>query len=167
MKKALLVLLLSLVLPTITCAGEIDLQVVRHGTGLYEIVDKDIFMQTEYCFEGQEKAEVTLTLKADSKTITFKKTGTHCDVIQVYGRNQMEPGEYREKIDRNDEGWYGITGRDVAFRTSGCYSLAEAEDAVITISEDGRSGTLTILAADESCSIEAIYSAAELKIETE
>lgn len=166
MKIRVMIIGLLLLLPLIVVAQEVDVKVVRYGASLYEIVGRDLFLKTEYCFEGAEQADVLLKLDEGGNQMQFKKSGNSCDIQVVYGRSQIEPGEYDFTVSRDDEGWYGIDEQDFAFKTTGCYSFAENSAAKITIYEDGK-GRLALLTEDEECQIEGLYGKTELKIVTE
>ncbi len=157
---------LLLLLPLAAVAEEVDVKVVRYGANLYEIVGHDWFLKTEYCFEGAEQADILLKLDESGNRMQFKKSGNSCDIQLVYGRSQLQPGEYEFTVSRDDEGWYGIDGEDFAFKTTGCYSLAENVAAKITMYEEGK-GHLVLLSEDEECQIEGVYGKVELKIESE
>lgn len=166
MKIRFMVLGLLLLLPLASAAQEIEAQVIRYGANLYEIVGRDLFIATEYCFEGSEKADILLKLDGSGDQMQFKKSGNSCDIQMVYGRSALEPGKYSFTVSRDDEGWYGVDGQDGAFKTTGCYSLVENVAATVTM-EEGGVGRLTIPAEDEECRIEGVYNKTELKIVTE
>lgn len=163
MNRKVLLLGLLLLLPWIALAQDVDVSVERYGADLYEIVGQDLFIQTEYCFVGQERAVVTLELENSKGMMLFKKSGERCEIIRVFGRSSLKAGDYNFQVNRDDENWYGIVGQDGAFKTSGCYSLVENAEAKVAIGDDG-TGTLTLLAADEECRIEGVYSKAELEV---
>ncbi len=166
MKTKAMIVGLLLLLPLTAVAQEVDVKVVRYGANLYEVVGRDLFLKTEYCFEGSEQADIILKLDGDGSQMQFKKSGNSCEIQMVYGRGQMEPGEYDFNVSRDDEGWYGIDELDFAFKTTGCYSFAENVAAKIIMDEEGR-GRLALLSEDEECKIEGVYGKAELKIVAE
>lgn len=166
MMTRFMVLGLLLLLPFGAIAQEVEVNVVRHGSDLYEIIGKDLFLETEYCFEGSEQAEIFLRLDGSGDQMQFKNSGNSCDIEMVYGRSQLDPGEYKFTVSRNDEGWYGIDDQDGAFKTTGCYSLVENVEARVIMKEDGY-GRLTIPSENEECSIEGVYGKAELEIVVE
>ncbi|MEE4253566.1 MAG: hypothetical protein V2I50_05930 [Desulfuromusa sp.] len=163
MKIRLMMLGLLLLLPLASAAQEIEAKVVRYGANLYEIVGRDLFIATEYCFEGAEQADILLKLDESGNQMQFKKSGNSCDIQMVYGRSQLDPGEYNFAVSRDDEGWYGIDGQDAAFKTTGCYSFAENVAAKI-IMEEGGKGSLVIPSEDEECRIEGVYGKTELQV---
>lgn len=158
------VLSLLLLAPMTSMAGNVELEVVRAGADLYEIVGKDLFVETEYCFEGLDKSKVVLHLEEEQDYLVFSDTGARCDVLMVFGRSGMDPGNYQINIDWKHDDWFAFTDQDAAFKTSGCYSLVENAEARVTIDEQG-TGTLVISSADEECTIEGIYAKTELTIE--
>jgi hypothetical protein len=166
MKIKFMVLGLLLLLPLAATAQEVEVKVERYGANLYEIVGRDLFIATEFCFEGAVKADILLKLDDGGDQMQFKKSGNSCDIQMVYGRSTIEPGEYDFTVSRADEGWYGIDGQDAAFKTTGCYSLVESVAAKI-IMEEGGFGRLIIPSEDEECRIEGVYSETELEIVTE
>ena len=163
MRIKIMVLALLLLLPLAAVAQEIDAKVVRYGANLYEIVGRDLFIATEYCFEGAEKADIVLKLDEGGNQMQFKKSGNSCDIQTVYGRSQLDPGAYDFAVSRVDEGWYGIDGQDAAFKTTGCYSLVENVAAKV-IMEEGGVGRLVMPSEDEECRIEGVYGKTELQI---
>lgn len=158
-------LILSGVLLSFTLVGaeEFELNVVRAGANLYEVPAEDLYVQTEYCFEVEEKASVLLRLEDAEKSMTFSDSGARCDVILVYGRTTLEAGNYNLTVTRVDDNWYGLDGEDAALKTSGCLSLVEQADAKLEMKDDG-TGVLRIPSVDEECQVEGVYTKAELKL---
>jgi hypothetical protein len=170
MKKRIMLvglfLLMLMPLAVIAMAQELEVNVVRYGSDLYEISGQDLFIQTDGCYEGSERADIFLKLDDSGDRIQFKKSGNSCDIGMVYGRSQLDPGDYKFSVSRADEGWYEIDGQDGAFKTTGCYSLVENVDVRVFM-QDGGHGTLAILTENEECRIDGVYGKAELKIVVE
>ena len=64
-------------------------------------------------------------------------------------------------MSRDDDNWYGIVGKNMAINTAGCLSLVDDMQANLQMNADG-SGTLSIPDADEECTVEGVFSKAEL-----
>ncbi len=147
-----------------TGAEEIELNVIRAGGNLYFVEAEDLYIQTEYCFEIEDRAAVVLSLDEQGDTLVFSANNSRCDIKQIYARTTLAAGSYLPTLSREDDNWYVLTDQDAALKTEGCLSLVENAAAQLVMAADGR-GTLTLPAVDEVCRVEGVYAKTEVTIE--
>lgn len=162
MLRVIMMSVFLLIFSSTVWAEEFELDVVRQGANIFAVTAEDLFIQTEYCFESVTSARAVLRFAETESMLIFTDQKSQCDVRMVYGRSQLEPGDYKVSVTRDDENWYGIVGDEAALKTNGCLSLVEDAEAKLIINADG-TGTLSIPSADEECQVEGVYSKAELK----
>lgn len=145
-------------------AVEYQVNVVRQGGNLYWAEAEKMYIQTEYCFEGPDSAAAMLQMDGNVGDITFTESGYKCAVKMIYGRTQLKTGRYSIKVTRDDDNWYGIVAKKMALDTDGCLSLVENMQASLQMNEDG-TGVLILPGADEKCTVDGVYSQAQLQQE--
>lgn len=157
--KIVVGMLLLLVSSSFCLAAEYDLQVEQKGAELFKLSDQDVYVLTQYCFVDVGVTSAHLNIESGSGTISFQNAAndneTHCDVIGVYGKSPLEPGDYTVVVSKSDDDWYSVDGKEAAALTSNCLASAESVEAKMVMAEDG-SGTITI--GDEECALSGIYS---------
>ncbi len=163
MKITAMVFLIILLSVVPLFAMEYQVNVVRQGGNLYWAETEKIFIQTEYCVESSDAATAMLRMDSDSGNITFLETGDKCAVKMIYGQTQLKPGKYSIKVSREDDNWYVIVAKNMALKTNGCLSLVDNIPASLQINEDG-TRVLSLPEADEECSVDGVYSKAQLKL---
>ncbi|MDA3904345.1 MAG: hypothetical protein PF441_12965 [Desulfuromusa sp.] len=163
MKIVTAVLLMIPMLVSHAFALEYEINVARRGGNLYWAAAEKIYIQTEYCFEDAETAALLLRMDGDSGEITFNESGVKCDVKMVYGQTQLQAGEYRIKVNWEDDNWYRIEGQEVALNTNGCLSMVESMEGRLQINEEGPS-ILSLPDADEECTVDGVFSKAKIEI---
>lgn len=164
MRRMLIIMALLLLVVTGAWAEDLELKVTKTGANLYSVADKDLYIQTEYCFEDANDTLVKLRLEETDSKLIFKDVKQPCEIKMVYGRAKIDAGNYQFKVTRDDDNWYRLVDQDAAFKTAGCLSLVENVDAQLTLNDDG-TGTLTMSEVDETCQVEGVYSKAELSVE--
>jgi len=162
MKNMAMVLFVLLMISSPAFAVEYEVNIVQKGGNLYWAETEQMYIQTAYCFESAEAAVALLRMDGDSGEITFKKSGGKCDVKMIYGQTELEPGKYPIRVTRDDDDWYGIVGKNMALNTNGCLTLVDNMQASLQMNEDG-TATLSIPDADEECTVEGVYSKAQLQ----
>lgn len=162
MKNVAMALLVLLMISSPAFAVEYEVNVVQKGGNLYWAETEQMYIQTEYCFESAEAAVVLLRMDGDSGEITFKNSGGKCDVKMIYGQTELETGRYPIRVTREDDDWYGIVGKSMALNTNGCLTLVDNMQASLQMNEDG-TAILSIPEADEECTVEGVYSKAQLQ----
>lgn len=144
-------------------AQDFPLTVIRMGTDLYEVTKEDLCIQTQYCFEVEDQAEVILRLENSGNKLLFKTAAAFCDIVMIYGRSQLKTGLYSMTLTRIGDNWYQIDGKDAALKTSGCLSLAESSEGRLDMKNEEQ-GTLELSQFDEVCDVVGVYAKAELTI---
>lgn len=156
--KIFVSLLLLLVSSSFCLAAEYDLQVEQKGAELFKLSDQDVYVLTQYCFVDVGIVEAHLNIEDGSGTMRFQNAAndneTLCDVVGVYGKSQLEPGNYNVVISKTDDDWYSVAGKEAAVLTENCLESAESTEAKVVMAEDG-GGIITI--ADEECAVIGIY----------
>lgn len=166
--KALVIWMLGLfvIAPVVVQAGEIEAKVTRLNADQYKIVDDDLFLLTEYCFEMSDNEKVLLRLEEGRNQIVFPVNDNTCDIKTVYGLTSLGEGTYTLTVTRIEEEWYAVDGKGVVFKTDGCYSLAENTQARAAIEADG-GGELLMFEHEEGCRIEGVYVETKLTVVAE
>ena len=161
MKITAMIFLMVLLSVAPLFAIEYQVNVVRQGENLYWAETEKMFIQTEYCFESSAAATAMLRMDGDRGEVTFTDSGHKCAVRMIYGRTQLKAGKYSIKVSREDDNWYGIVAKKMALNTNGCLSLVDNIQANLQINEDG-TGILSLPEADEECTVDGVYSQAQL-----
>lgn len=154
---------LLLMLSGHVAAGEVEVKVTRIEADQYKVVDDDLYLLTEYCFEMVDNETVLLRLEEGPARIVFPKQKSTCDIKTVYGRTRLDPGSYTLNVTRIEAGWYAVVGKGAVFRTDGCYGLADNSAARAIVADEG-SGVLLMPSLEEECRIEGVYVETELKL---
>ncbi len=141
-------------------AEEYEVQVMRQGGNLFLVAEQDIYIQTEYCFEDVDNTTVLLRTGDNGGELIFSESGRKCDIKMIYGKTQLEAGEYSINVSRDDDNWYGIVGQAAALKTNGC--LGQVTDVAATLTMNAE-GTGTLAVDDEECTVEKVYSETEIQ----
>ena len=152
-------LLLSIIIPSVSVAEEYAITVTQVGGNLFWEPEREIYIQTEYCFVDIGTKEVVLNIVDEAGSLIISDK-TSCEIKNIFGKAQLEAGAYTITVSREDDNWYTIDGQEAALNTEGCLGSVENVAAELTVEENG-SGTLKL--ADEECSVKGIYSKATVE----
>lgn len=132
-----------------------ELSVTRKASNIYKVDGKDIIVQTRYCYEYVYNENSFLKMYGSSGEIIFIDSGGKCDVKAVYGIVDQKAGKYLVTISHENDDWYEIYGQGLYIKTSGCLSLALAQEAILTLQAAGFG---TLKEGYNQCMVEGIYS---------
>ncbi|MBD3350440.1 MAG: hypothetical protein GF364_03035, partial [Candidatus Lokiarchaeota archaeon] len=156
MRISLLILFfLSIAYPLDICiADNYRLIVTRKGSNIYKVMNKDIYIETKYCYQYVYFADALLKMNGYTGEIIFIDQNSKCYVKSVYGSMLIEPGIYNISVTLINDNWYQVVGTDVFVRTNMCLNLALDEEAILKIYADG---TGILYVADDECTVEGVY----------
>jgi hypothetical protein len=150
-----LMVIVSLVVPLASDAGDYDISVTRKGSNLYKVDNKDIYIFTKYCYQYVYFSEAILRMSGTRGRIIFVDADVSCDVKSVYGPASLTPGKYSVTVSHLDEDWYEVSGTETLIRTSLCISLALSDEAILIMSS-ATCGKL-VFSDGKSCIVEGVY----------
>lgn len=138
-----------------TFADDYRVTVTRKDANIYQILGKDMFIQTRYCYEYVYGEDSLLKLKGSyGSELLFLDSSGKCDVKAVYEKVEQEPGTYVVTVSHVDENWYEIMGSGLFIKTSMCLSIDLAAESILKLESQGF-GTLKI--NSNNCMVEGIY----------
>jgi len=157
MKKTLLATYAVLVsLQVAPALGEsYEVSLTRKGSNIYKIDGQNIVIHTRYCYVYAYSEEAIFKESGYSSEIIFFDSKDRCDVKAVFGQSEQKPGKYEVMVSREDDDWYEVFGTNSYIKTSGCLSLALAEEAYLSIASSGF-GRLRFNDGSD-CTVEGIY----------
>lgn len=157
MKKTLLATLAALMTLQAgsVLAENYEVSLTRKGSNVYKIDDKDIIIQTRYCYVYAYSEEAIFKASGYGGELIFFDSKDKCDVKAVFGLSKQKPGKYVVTVSREDDDWYEVLGTDSYIKTSTCLSLALGEEAYLTISASGF-GQIRFEDRDD-CMVEGVY----------
>lgn len=136
-------------------ADDYQVSVTRKGANLYKVDGQQIFIRTNYCYEYAYGEEAILKAAGSTGDLTFVGSKDECPVKAMLGVSQQAPGKYQVEVTHEGDDWYEIFGQNLFVHTSGCFSMAMNEDAVLDLYPGG-SGSLKT--ENEECSVDGVYS---------
>lgn len=145
---------LALCFVTSTFADSYRVSVTRVGSDVYKMAGDDVFIHTSGCYKYVSNERSFLDMRGYTGEIDFTDSGGKCEVRAVYGRSELEVGNYPVTVSRSGNNWYEIRGQNMYVKTSSCSSRVLGKDAVLSLSSGG-DGTL-IIEGDE-CTVEGVY----------
>jgi len=155
MKLLKTILTSTILLTTFITADNYEVSLTRKGNNFYQVNYKNIFVQTNYCYEYAYSEDSILKLNgAYSSEVIFLDNKSRCDIKAIYEEANQNAGKYSVTVSREEDDWYEIWGEDMFIKTSSCLNLALSDKAVLDISSSGY-GTLYF--DDDECMVEGIY----------
>jgi len=141
-------------------AGIFDVFVTRKANNIYAIDGKSVIIQTLFCYAYAYGEESILKTRGYGGNLIFTTSKQQCDVKAIYGMSKPSPGKYSVTVNRQDEDWYEVLGRNTYVKTSMCLSLALGESAIIVVNANG--GDHIHFEGGDDCFVKGFYSPIKL-----
>lgn len=127
-----------------------SVSVTRKESNLYKIDNKEIWVQTRYCYQYVYYEDAILT----ANKIIFLDKGATCDVKRVLEELTIESGSYELSVTHEENDLYS-TLDGFYIQTSMCLELALSEEALLRINPYG-SGSIVFLDNGRKCDVERV-----------
>ena len=127
-----------------------SVSITRKDSNLYKVDNKEIWVQTRYCYEYAYYEDAVLS----SSQIVFVDNETTCDVKRVLQEAKINSGSYELSVTHEDDELYS-TLDGFYIRTSMCLELGISEDALLRVNSYG-GGTLVFLDNGRKCDVESV-----------
>jgi len=157
MKKRIAVLTLILILNLFLFADVFEINLTRKERNLYKENQKNLLIQTRFCFEFAFAADAILKIDGLSKFVIFTNSGNKCDVKAIYKKIEINEQKKVVNVYKIEDGWYQIMGTDIYFLTTSCLNLSLSADVVLNVYKNNLGGMIQF-DKYSSCSIEGFYS---------
>ena len=135
-------------------AESYQVSVTRKGANLYKVDGQQIYIRTNYCYEYAYGESAILDAAGGSGDLKFLESKDECPVKAILGMSQQAPGKYQVEVTQEGDDWYEIFGQNLFVHTSGCFSMAMNENALLDL-YTSTAGSLEM--EGDECTVDGIY----------
>jgi hypothetical protein len=135
-------------------AQNYQVSVTRKDANLYKVDGQQIYIRTNYCYEYAYGDAAILEAIGGAGDLKFLESKDECPVKAILGMSQQVPGKYQVEVTQEGDDWYEIFGQNLFVHTSGCFSMAMNENAILDL-YTSTAGSLEI--DGDECTVDGIY----------